>query len=66
MEYEIYYLCNLLGVTIIVLIILFHFVNADKNNSNSWEKESKAKNKEDINEEKTVKKHDKVKTKTKK
>lgn len=31
MEYEIYYLCNLLGVVLIAIIILFHFVEADEN-----------------------------------
>ena len=30
MEYEIYYLCNLLGVALVVVIVLFHFVDADK------------------------------------
>lgn len=30
MEYEIYYLCNLLGVILVAVIILFHFVDADK------------------------------------
>ena len=30
MEYEIYYLCNLLGVALVVAIVLFHFVDADK------------------------------------
>ena len=30
MEYEIYYLCNLLGVALVILIVLFHFVDADK------------------------------------
>ncbi len=30
MEYEIYYLCNLLGVILVFIIILFHFVEADK------------------------------------
>lgn len=29
MEYEIYYLCNILGVILIGVIILFHFVEAD-------------------------------------
>jgi uncharacterized membrane protein len=33
MEYEIYYLCNLLGLIIILLIIMFHFVDADSANS---------------------------------
>ncbi len=30
MEYEIYYLCNLLGLILVFGIILFHFVDADK------------------------------------
>ena len=30
MEYEIYYLCNLLGVALVIIIVLFHFVDADK------------------------------------
>ena len=30
MEYEIYYLCNLLGVALILIIVLFHFVDADQ------------------------------------
>ena len=30
MEYEIYYLCNLLGFFLVIAIILFHFVEADK------------------------------------
>jgi hypothetical protein len=30
MEYEIYYLCNLLGVFLAIGIVLFHFVEADK------------------------------------
>jgi hypothetical protein len=30
MEYEIYYLCNLLGIFLVVGIIIFHFVEADK------------------------------------
>ncbi len=29
MEYEIYYLCNLLGVALVLIIVLFHFVDAD-------------------------------------
>jgi hypothetical protein len=28
MEYEIYYLCNLLGVFLVLIIVLFHFVDA--------------------------------------
>ena len=30
MEYEIYYLCNILGFFLVIAIILFHFVEADK------------------------------------
>ena len=30
MEYEIYYLCNLIGIFLVVAIIIFHFVDADK------------------------------------
>ena len=30
MEYEIYYLCNILGIALVVLIILFHFVEAEE------------------------------------
>lgn len=30
MEYEIYYLCNLLGIALVFIIVLFHFVDADK------------------------------------
>ena len=40
MEYEIYYLCNVLGLIVVILIILFHFINADKENSHSWAKEN--------------------------
>ncbi len=30
MEYEIYYLCNVLGFFLVIGIVLFHFVEADK------------------------------------
>ena len=30
MEYEIYYLCNLIGMFLVVAIVIFHFVEADK------------------------------------
>ena len=30
MEYEIYLLCNVLGAIIVLIIVLFHFVEADK------------------------------------
>ncbi len=29
MEYEIYYLCNLIGIALVLVIVLFHFVDAD-------------------------------------
>ena len=39
MEYEIYYLCNLLGVALVIVIVLFHFVEADpKKKVNDGEK----------------------------
>ncbi len=45
MEYEIYYLCNLLGVALVFVIVLFHFVDADPklktaDNQNRQEKQS--------------------------
>ena len=30
MEYEIYLFCNVLGAMIVLIIVLFHFVEADK------------------------------------
>ena len=30
MEYEIYFLCNLLGILLILIIIFFHFIEADE------------------------------------
>lgn len=30
MEYEIYYICNLLGFFIVLIIVFYHFVEADK------------------------------------
>jgi len=38
MEYEIYYLCNLLGVALVFVIVLFHFVDADKKEKREHEK----------------------------
>jgi hypothetical protein len=32
MEYEIYYLCNVLGMFLVIAIVLFHFVEADRRN----------------------------------
>ena len=40
MEYEFFYLCNVLGLLVIFLVILFHFIDADNENSKSYEKES--------------------------
>ena len=37
MEYEIYYLCNILGVILIAVIVLFHFVESDDNGKNQTE-----------------------------
>ena len=67
MEYEIYYLSNILGVIVIILIILFHFIDADAENCRTYEKELNEKNNEgEVNnyEEKNVKtKKDKKKVK---
>jgi hypothetical protein len=32
MEYEIYSLCNMLGMFLVIAIVIFHFVEADKKN----------------------------------
>ena len=40
MEYEIYLLCNILGIIILFLIIVFHFIDADHDNAKSFIKES--------------------------
>ena len=34
MEYEIYYICNLLGFFIVLIIVMYHFIEADKPISN--------------------------------
>ena len=39
MEYEIYLLCNILGIIILFLIIVFHFIDADHDNAKSFKKE---------------------------
>ena len=39
MEYEIYLLCNILGIIILFLIIIFHFIDADHENAKSYDKE---------------------------
>ena len=41
MEYEIYLLCNILGIIILFLIIVFHFIDADHDNAKSYLKENK-------------------------
>ena len=68
MEYEIYYLSNLLGVIVLIMIILFHFIDADAENCKTYEKELNEKNNvsEIPKEEKSVKsKKDKKKEKIK-
>ena len=39
MEYEIYLLCNILGIIILFLIIVFHFIDADHDNAKSFLRE---------------------------
>ena len=68
MEYEIYYLSNLLGVIVLFMMILFHFVDADAENCKTYEKElNENYNDNEIQkEEKSVKsKKDKKKEKIK-
>ena len=67
MEYEIYYLSNLLGVIVLFMIILFHFVDADEENCKTFEKEMNEKlNDFEEKSEKIVKnKKDKKKEKIK-
>ena len=67
MEYEIYYLSNLLGVIVLFMIILFHFVDADGENCKTFEKEMNEKlNDFEEKSEKIVKnKKDKKKEKIK-
>ena len=43
MEYGIYLLFNVLGIIILFLVIMFHFIDADYKNNNSYEKETKVK-----------------------
>ncbi len=64
MEYEIYLLCNILGIIILFLIIIFHFIDADHENAKSFEKESGITEEQKI--EKPVKKQPKSKKEKKK
>ena len=64
MEYEIYLLCNILGIIILFLIIIFHFIDADHENAKSFEKESGIP--EEPKQEKPVKKPTKSKKEKKK
>ena len=64
MEYEIYLLCNILGIIILFLIIIFHFIDADHENAKSFEKESGIS--EEQRQEKPVKRLQKSKDKKKK
>ena len=63
MEYEIYLLCNLLGVIILFLVILFHFIDADSENSKSYEKEMETKDESTEEPKRIPKKQDKKKSK---
>ena len=63
MEYEIYLLCNLLGVIILFLVILFHFIDADSENSKSYEKEIETKDESTEEPKRISKKQDKKKSK---
>ena len=64
MEYEIYLLCNILGIIILFLIIIFHFIDADHENAKSFEKESGIS--EEQRQEKPVKRPQKSKKEKKK
>ena len=61
MEYEIYLLCNILGILILFLIIVFHFIDADHDNAKSFLKEKNI-----IEEEPKQENPKKPKAKTKK
>ena len=66
MEYEIYLLCNVLGIIILFLIIVFHFIDADHDNAKYLHKENNLKDEEpkiEINKKKPAKiKKEKKKT----
>ena len=63
MEYEIYLLCNVLGIIILFLVILFHFIDADSENSKSYEKEMETKDESTEEPKRISKKQDKKKSK---
>ena len=63
MEYEIYLLCNVLGIIILFLVILFHFIDADSENSKSYEKEMETKDDSTEEPKRIPKKQDKKKSK---
>jgi Na+-transporting methylmalonyl-CoA/oxaloacetate decarboxylase gamma subunit len=63
MEYEIYLLCNVLGIIILFLVILFHFIDADSENSKSYEKEIETKDESTEEPKRISKKQDKKKSK---
>ena len=64
MEYEIYLLCNILGIIILFLIIIFHFIDADHENAKSYDKEIGKE--EETKTEKPIKKPQKSKGNKKK
>jgi Na+-transporting methylmalonyl-CoA/oxaloacetate decarboxylase gamma subunit len=63
MEYEIYLLCNVLGIIILFLIILFHFIDADAETSKSYEKEISQNEFKSEEPKKVTKKNEKKKSK---
>ena len=63
MEYEIYLLCNVLGIIILFLVILFHFIDADSENSKSYEKEIETKDESTEEPKRISKKQNKKKSK---
>ena len=65
MEYEIYLLCNILGIIILFLIIVFHFIDADHDNAKSYLKDNN-KNEEDLKMETIKRKQPKQKKEKKK
>ena len=62
MEYEIYYLCNLLGIIILLLIILFHFIDADHDNAKTFVTDDSKKEEKEIKQKPGKGKKDKKKT----
>ena len=49
MEYEIYYLCNLIGIFLVIGIVIFHFVDADKKPKTKLEEAAGKESKQKLN-----------------